>query len=46
VGQHLQAMAVLDIEALQLLAARAVVHAPIGEHAIDIQNQKTNGGRA
>ena len=44
-GHALQSMAILDIEALQLLAARPVIHAPVGEHAIDIQNQQANDGR-
>ena len=43
--QALQSMAILDIEALQLLAARPVVHPPVGEYAIHIQNQQANEGR-
>lgn len=43
--QRLQSVAVLDVEALQLLAARAVIQAAIGEHAIHIQDQQANRGR-
>jgi hypothetical protein len=45
VRQRLQAVAVLDTEALQLLAARAVLHTPVGQHAIHVQDQQANGGR-
>jgi hypothetical protein len=45
VRQRLQAVAVLDVETLQLLPARAVIHASIGEHAIHIQDQQANRGR-
>jgi hypothetical protein len=43
--QGFQSVTVLDVEALQLLAARAVIQAPIGEHAIHIQDQQANRSR-
>ena len=45
VRQRLQAVAVLDVETLQLLAARAVIHTPVGQHSIHVQDQQANGGR-
>jgi len=45
VRQQLQSVAVLDVETLQWLAARAVIQAAIGEHAIHIQDQQANRGR-
>jgi hypothetical protein len=45
VRQQLESMAILDAETLQLLAARAIVQTPIGEHAIHVQYQQTNGSR-
>jgi len=40
-----QSVAILDVEALQLLAADPVVQAAVGEDAIDIQNQQANRRR-
>ena len=45
VRQRLQPVTVLDVETLQLLATRAVIQAPIGKHAIHIQDQQANRGR-
>ena len=44
-GQQFQSKAVFDIETLQLLAARSVIHPAICEHAIDIQDQQANRRR-
>lgn len=43
--QGFEPVAVLDVEALQRLAARPVIHAPIREDAVNIQNQQANRGQ-